>query len=64
MSETRPVPFLLAGGNPNWVPRKPLMGLKHFERLDASSKARQLLFPPTWKSHKMSRSKEDTEDME
>jgi len=57
----RPVPFLLAGGNPNWVPRKPLMGLKHFARLDASSKIRQLLYPPTWKSHKNPRL-EDFED--
>ena len=25
------VPFLLAGGDPNWVPRTPIMGLKRFE---------------------------------
>ena len=25
------VPFLLAGGDPNWVPRTPVMGFKRFE---------------------------------
>lgn len=25
------VPFLLAGGDPNWVPRAPVMGFRRFE---------------------------------
>lgn len=33
------VPFFLAGGNPNWVPRVPLMGLKRFEVKDVESQA-------------------------
>ena len=47
-----PVPFLLAGGNLSWTPREPVLGLKYFERLDSSSKVRELLYPPTWTSHR------------
>lgn len=28
---TGAVPFLLAGGDPNWVPRAPVMGFRRFE---------------------------------
>ena len=31
LDEEIAVPFLLAGGDPNWMPRTPVMGFKRFE---------------------------------
>ena len=35
----RGIPFFLAGGDPNWVPRIPVMGLKGFEMKDVDVQA-------------------------
>ena len=33
------VPFLLAGGNPNWKPREPVLGLRRFVLVSSNEQA-------------------------